>query len=115
MWNKLKRAGFLALVLSAGVAVFQPTAAKAADWHDRDHHDRREFRDRDYRQDWRRDRDWRHDRDWRRDRDWDYRGRDRGYLYFNYSTAPNYYYAPAPSYPYGSAYPYGVDPNCPPY
>lgn len=111
MWNKLKRAGILALTLSAGLAVFQPTAANAAERHDRDHHERREYRDRNYRQDWRRDRDWHHDRNW------DYRGRDRGYLYFNYSTAPNYYYAPAPSYsyPYGYAYPYGVDPNYPPY
>ena len=109
MWNKLKRGGILALVLSAGLAVLQPTAANAADRHDRDHHDRREYRDRNYRQDWRRDRDWRHDRD----RNWDYRGRDRGYLYFNYSTAPNYYYStPSYSYPYGYGY---TDPNCPPY
>jgi hypothetical protein len=88
------------------MAIFQPVTAKAADWHDRDgRHDRREYRE------WnrRRDRDWRRHA-WRERERWDNR-HNRGYLYFNFGTAPRYYYTPAPSY----SYPYSAYPNnqCP--
>ncbi len=101
-----RRVGVLALMLSAGMAVLQPTAAKAEDWHDRDnHHDRRDRRDWDRHRD--RDRDWRRN-EWREREQWENR-RDRDYLYFNYAPAqrPYYYAPPAPtySYPY-NAYPY---------
>jgi len=98
-----RKVGILALIVSAGITILEPSTATAADRHDRDgYHDRRDHRDRDRHRD--HDRDWsRHE--WREHERWD-RRRDRGYLYFNFSPAPRYYdYTPAPRYRY-NAYPY---------
>lgn len=108
-----KKVGILALILSAGMTILEPSTAQAADRHDRDgYHDRRDrdgYHDRRDHRDWDRNRD--HDRGWRRHEwreheRWD-RRHDRGYLYFNFSPAPRYYYTPAPRYGYQyNAYPY---------
>ena len=94
-----KRVGILAMILAAGMAVLQPTAAFAQDrdgyrgWGDR--HEDRHYRDRDRRE----DRAWRQhefrEREWRdQDRRY-YRYYDRGY----YRSG---YYAPGLSFYYGS-------------
>jgi hypothetical protein len=104
-----KRVGMLALVLSAGMAVSQPATAKAADWHSRDgYHQRRENRD------WNRDRNRDRDRrrhEWRDRERWENQ-RNGGYLYFNSTPAPRYYYTPAPGYSYPN---YGYQYNQCPY
>lgn len=85
MLKKLKNGGILALLLAAGMAVMQPTSAKAADRPYRDgYHD--QIR----------------------------RGRDdvrvvRDYRYVDRRPVVNRYYVPARSY----GYPYYVYPSCP--
>ena len=104
MFNNLKRAGILALALTAGIGVL-PAAAHAQEWRGDRYHDRDDRRDRD------RDRhEWReHERHERRD--WDRAYRDRSYLYFNYSPTPGYSYGYSSGYPaYGQRY--YSNPNC---
>jgi hypothetical protein len=98
----VKRFGIPALLLSAGIALFQPATAAAADWHDHDG-----WHDRAYR-----DRGW-HDHDrWRGRPYWEHRNWSPGLgFYFNYTPAPSYV-TPAPAYPYSyNGYPYSTYPN----
>jgi hypothetical protein len=83
MLKKIKNGGILALVLAAGMAVLQPASAAAAERHDRDG----------YRQQVRVERNWNRDRrDYR-----DYRGWDRGRVYYHYvRPAPRYAYPYCP-------------------
>jgi hypothetical protein len=86
----LKRVALLGMALTGALAIFQPTAALAADHDSYRHSGERGYfsrNDRDHDR-WDRHRDRDRDRDYRRDRRetrWEYR---RGRNYF----APNFYY-----------------------
>lgn len=110
MLKRFRNTGILGLVIAAGMALAQPVAANAADWHDRGTgRDRAGYHD-----------NIRTDRNWNRGREYrEYRGVDRyrggASFYYNYAPAPRYYAAPAYGYgAYGySNYGYADQPYCP--
>jgi hypothetical protein len=96
------RFGIPALLLSAGLALFQPSTAAAADWHDHDGWHNHAYRDRGWRD---------HDR-WRGHEYWEHRSWSPSLgFYFGYTPAPSYV-TPAPAYPYSyNGYPYNSYPS----